>query len=326
MLRLVPAGTTPDLSPIAAAVADWLAEYPNPRTRERYGESLAGVIRHTGAHDPSDLTVAAVAAWLERKPRANNTVRADVTAVRAFLAWCAETGQLAEHRDRPFRRLLASYPATYGKVQAANPAVRMTKDEYDRLIAVCQDGTDSGLRDELLVRLGVSGGMRTFELLSLTVGMVRRAPELAWTGKRNKARTATAGPALVAVIAEYLARYEAAKHRPLEDSDPLFCPARHSRYYPDQLLWGRRITTTAGIRQLLQRRARLAGFAHLSPHDLKRSAARMMHEARSADGGHLFDLLEISEVLDHSNPKVTKDCYIGPLDHAAKDRAAALFG
>jgi hypothetical protein len=52
----------------------------------------------------------------------------------------------------------------------------------------------------------------------------------------------------------------------------------------------------------------------------------MMFEARSADGGHLFDLLEIAEVLDHSNPKVTKDCYIGPLDNATKERAAELFG
>jgi hypothetical protein len=52
----------------------------------------------------------------------------------------------------------------------------------------------------------------------------------------------------------------------------------------------------------------------------------MMFDARSADGGHLFDLLEIADVLDQSNPKVTKDCYVGPLDHAAKERAAALFG
>ena len=64
----------------------------------------------------------------------------------------------------------------------------------------------------------------------------------------------------------------------------------------------------------------------MAPHDLKRSAARMMHEARSADGGHLFDLLDVADVLDHSNPKVTKDCYIGPLGNANKDRAAALFG
>ncbi len=64
----------------------------------------------------------------------------------------------------------------------------------------------------------------------------------------------------------------------------------------------------------------------MPPHDLKRTAARMMHEARGADGGHLFDLLDIADVLDHSNPKVTKDCYIGPLGNDNKERAARLFG
>jgi hypothetical protein len=51
-----------------------------------------------------------------------------------------------------------------------------------------------------------------------------------------------------------------------------------------------------------------------------------VHEARSADGAHLFDLLEIAHVVDHSDPKVTKDCHIGALDATNKDRAAALFG
>jgi len=89
---------------------------------------------------------------------------------------------------------------------------------------------------------------------------------------------------------------------------------------------GAGITTAQGIRVLLARRAEAAGLGYMAPHDLKRSAARMMHEARSADGGHLFDLLDVADVLDHSNPKVTKDCYIGPLGNANKDRAAALFG
>ncbi len=306
-------------------VADWLAEYPNPRTRERYGISVMTAVRTTGATVATDLDAAAVARWIEAQPRANNSVRADITAIRTFLRWCQDTGRVAAYRDTPFRRLLASYPATYGKVQSARPATRLTKPEYERLIAACQDGTDTGLRDELMIRLGVSGGMRAAELLTGTVGLVRHAPQLAWTGKRRKPRTATAGPALVAVIADYLARYAAALDRPVRDDDPLFCAARHSRCYPHELRWGTGITTTAGIRGVIARRAAAAGF-RLSPHDLKRTAARMMHEARTPEGGHIFDLLEIAEVLDHSNPKVTKDCYIGPLGSAAKDRAADLFG
>jgi integrase len=128
------------------------------------------------------------------------------------------------------------------------------------------------------------------------------------------------------VIARYLARYEVELDRPLEDADPLFCITRHSRWHPTELSWGDALASSTGLRHLLARRASQAGLDHLAPHDLKRTAARMMFEARSADGGHVFDLAEIADVLDHSNAKVTKDCYIGPLGTGSKHRAAELFG
>jgi integrase/recombinase XerC len=274
----------------------------------------------------ADLDVAAIARWLETSPRSNNSVRADVTAVRTFLKWSLETGRLAHYRDTPYRRLLKSYPATYGKVQAKYPAVRMTKAQYENLTGACQDGTETGLRDELLIRLGVGGGMRTAELLAMTVGAVRRAPNLTWTGKANKQRTAHAGPALMDTIARYLARYEAGIDRPLVDDDPLFCVGLPSHSHPGCVNWSHPVVNPNRLRTWLTRRAKTAGLDHLSPHDLKHSAARMMHEARSADGGHIFDLLEIAEVMDHSNPKVTKDCYVGPLDSGTKQRAGELFG
>ena len=130
---------------------------------------------------------------------------------------------------------------------------------------------------------------------------------------------------LESLIGDYLARYgQGLGHQPHEDA-PVFCVAQHSRR-PHLLRWGTAITTTAGLRFLLARRVQAAGLGYMAPHDLKRTAARMMHEARSEDGGHLFDLLDIADVLDHSNPKVTKDCYIGPLGNDNKRRAAALFG
>jgi integrase len=252
-------------------------------------------------------------------------VRAHVTAVRLFLTWCQETGRIDSYRDRPLRRLLQSYPPTYGKVEAPYPALRLSQDGYDALVNACRDSTQAGMRDELMVRLAVSGGMRPFELLAQTVGTVRRAPDLAWKGKRNKTRTAVAGPILIALIHDYLTRYEQAVARPLIDADPLSCRTRHSRSR-GALAWGEPITTTAAIRLIAKRRAARAGLGHMAPHDWKRTSGRMMHEARGADGGHLFDLLDIADVLDHSNPKVTKDCYIGPLGNANKERAAELFG
>ena len=312
----------PDLT---ALVDDWLAEYTNARTQERYGVSIRLIARCIGATAPADFTPAAVMTWARSYDRANNTMRGHITAVRMFLRWCHETGNLHQYRDKPFQRLLRSYPATYGKVEGHRPPRRLSEAEYRTLLVACQDGTDSGLRDELLIRLGVTGGMRVTELLNLAVGTIRRAPDLSWLGKANKPRTAQAGPELVAVIREYLTRYAAGSGDDPHDDAPVFCPAQHSRR-AHLLRWGSGITTAAGLRLLLARRVRTAGLGYMAPHDLKRTAARIMHDARSDDGGHLFDLLDIADVLDHSNPKVTKDCYIGPLGNDNKARAAALFG
>lgn len=319
---VIPLRPAPELAPL---VDEWLSEYSNARTRERYRASIAVMSRDFGAMRPADLTPAAIAGWALNYDGANNTIRAHITAVRGFLRWCNDTGNLATYRDRPYQRLLKSYPPTYGKVQAKKPARRLNETEYHALLGACIDGSESGLRDELLVRVGVSGGMRAAELLGLTVGALRRAPSLAWIGKARKMRSATAGPALTDLIQRYLAAYALGIGRALVDDDPVFCKSVHAKH-PDRLSWGNPITTTAGLRFLLQRRTELAGLGYMAPHDLKRTAGRMMHEARSADGGHLFDLLDIADVLDHSNPKVTKDCYIGPLGNANKDRAAALFG
>ena len=286
--------------------------------------SLHVIARHSGATAPEHLTAAAVSAWADSTAGANNTIRSHLTAVRNFLRWCQDTGHISDYRDRPMARLLRSYPPTYGKIQAQRPANRLDRDQYQTLITACTDGTDAGMRDELLVRLGVSGGMRAAELLHLTVGALRRAPDLAWTGKANKLRTAKAGPALSDLITRYLAAYQSSIGRELADADPIFCRSQHPKR-SHALSWGTAITTTPGLRLLLLRRAASAGLGYLAPHDLKRSAARMMHEERSSDGGHVFDLLDIADVLDHSNPKVTKDCYIGPLGNANKDRAADLF-
>jgi integrase len=308
-----------------ALVADWLSEYSNRRTRERYGYSVAVIAASVGATTPADFTAAAVAQWAASYDGANNTVRAHLTGVRTFLRWCHEAGHLPTYRDRPLQRLLRSFPPIYGKAQAHRPANRLNESGYHALLSACADGTDTGLRDELFVRLGVSGGMRVDELLRLDVAALSHAPDLAWTGKANRPRTAKAGPELTDLIARYLDRYVAQLDRPLRPTDPIFCKARHAKH-SDQLAWGQPITTTAALRLLLRRRAALAGIGYMAPHDLKRTAGRMMHEARSSDGGHLFDLLDIADVLDHDNPKVTKDCYIGPLGNANKERAAALFG
>jgi len=62
---------------LAALVDEWLAEYSNGNTRERYAGSVRLVAAHARALAPNDFTPAAVAAWAADYTGANNTVPHD---------------------------------------------------------------------------------------------------------------------------------------------------------------------------------------------------------------------------------------------------------
>ena len=68
-------------------------------------------------------------------------------------------------------------PRLYGKVQGTYPARWLTHEQaYDQLAPPCDD-SDVGLRDELLLRLGLAG-MRAAEIIDLQLGTS------AWTTTR----------------------------------------------------------------------------------------------------------------------------------------------
>ncbi len=246
-----------------------------------------------------------------------------------FLDWCERHGHL--ETAQPFRetarRLLRSHPATYGKVQGRTPPRFLSReDAYLRLVAACQDGTDVGLRDELAIRLGLLG-MRRSELTGLTVANVAGRPSIRWTGKGNRPRQATAGSALLAVLERYLDRYaELLGHEPPGDH-PLLARTQRGGKGPARSLSpdGRPIANSNTVYRIVEARARKAGLGHVAPHDLRRSAATILHHAMSEDGGHRFDLLDIQKVLGHSDPAITMRCYLEPLQTEVLDRAAQFL-
>jgi integrase len=256
---------------------------------------------------------------------ANNTVYQRTTKVCTFLRWCRYE-RLIE--DNPAERLrdrdspLRTYARTYGKVQARNPGRWLTHEEaYGQLVAACRDGTLVGLRDEIVIRLGLLG-MRLFEIRSLTAGDLGRLPVLTWTGKGRKPRRAVAGQSLEQALNGYLAAYAG-----VEADSPLICrqvlgAARQGG--PHRIDWHR----PAGNRTLfgiVAGRAKAAGLGHVAPHDLRRSAAGILHTATNADGAHYFDLLDIQRVLGHSDPATTMRSYLEPMDTDVIDRASAFL-
>ncbi len=88
--------------------------------------------------------------------------------------------------------------------------------------------------------------------------------------------------------------------------------------------WHRRAAYKT-IHSLVTRRAEAAGLGHVAPHDLRRSAAGILHRCVAEDGAHYFDLLDIQKVLHHADPITTMRCYLDPLDTEVFDRAAAVL-
>jgi integrase len=207
-------------------------------------------------------------------------------------------------------------------VQAKHPGRWLTHDEaYGCLVASCQDGTLIGLRDEIVLRLGLAG-MRLAEIGGLTVGDVAALPVITWTGKGRTPRRMTAGAALVDAIRRYLAAYPL--HR---GSDPLICrqvPGAARQGGPRRLDW-HHAPKPRSLYWIINQRGKAAGLGHIAPHDLRRSAAGILHGATSPDGGHHFDLLDIQRVLGHADPATTMKSYLEPMDTRILDKAAAFL-
>jgi integrase len=70
----------------------------------------------------------------------------------------------------------------------------------------------------------------------------------------------------------------------------------------------------------------LAGLGHVAPHDLRRTAASILHNARDDSGSHLFDLLDIQQVLGHTDPATTTRNYLEPLSTDVLDKTSAYLG
>jgi integrase len=264
-----------------------------------------------------------VHAWVT-SPGANNTVRQRYSTARTFLRWCHRHGLIPTDPTVELDYLTKQYPKTYGRVQAPTPARWLTHHEaFGKLIDQCHDNTIVGLRDEIVILLGLTG-MRRAEVRNLRIADIG-GNTITWIGKGRVPRRIVPGRRLADAIAEYLATWTRETGSPQPD-DHLVCPASSSaaRWGTHTLMWG----TPPGyclVGKIVTTRAEAAGLGHVAPHDLRRSAAGILHHAMSADGGHRFDLLDVQRVLGHADPATTMRSYLDPVDTDVLDRAATVL-
>lgn len=318
-----------DPSHLGALVREFSLRYSNANTRRQYEAELSDLFHYAGVGDPRELTESAILVWCGSF-RANNTVRNRLSRVCTFLRWCVRQGyadpagvEALMSRDNPLRQI----PRLYGKVQAPRPARWLNQSEaFEQLVGACRDGTDLGLRDEVLIRLGLAG-MRSAGIIHLRIGDVRLdsdEPRIEWIGKKRRARKVVPGASLVAVLAALQARREELLGRPLGPSEPVICCGK-SGFGGGQLAADRPVRQTVSVQQIVAKRAELAGLGHVAPHDLRRTAAGILHRSVGEDGSHHFDLLDIQKVLSHSDPATTMRSYLDPLDTGVLSRVARVL-
>ena len=302
----------------------FLTRYANPQTRRNHAAQLRKMIQAVAV--PLDqITETHLIPWIT-EPQANNTVRYRLSLCRTFFRWTTRQQATQADPTLDLDYLTKQYPKTYGKRQHKHPARFLTKDEATRLIGACRDGTDAGLRDEVGIGLGLSG-MRVAEILALTWNNVTDS-QLSWMGKGRRTRQMTASRSLVAALQEWRTRWTAATGTPPAPSDTILRQLRPggdsftNEHRVQPVNWSEPVRSRATFTELLWHRAALADLGYLAPHDLRRSAAAILHNAKGADGGHLFDLLDIQQVLGHADPATTQRSYLEPISTDTIDRAA----
>jgi integrase len=310
---------------MADALAEYLERYTSYGGQSSTFYRLRDLFAHTGAAHPRDITTRRLLAYIT-DAKANNTVRARLSTARSFLRWCVQTGLIDSNPADLLPNITKSFPTTYGKVQDRRPARFLTYEQaFVQLVGACQDGTDVGLRDELVIRLGLSG-MRNLEIATLPVAALATLPTIHWTGKGHRPRTLTAGNVLADQLRTWMALRKTNAGTPRPDQTVLLpARARHVSTAPRIDWTADRVLARSSIGDIVLTRAQMAGLGHVAPHDLRRSAAAILHHSTTADGAHRFDLLDIQRVLGHADPATTMRSYLEPMDSGTLDRASAVL-
>jgi integrase len=276
--------------------------YTNPHTRQFRRKFLRQLFAHSGATAPDHITPQALVAWIT-STGANNTIRSRLATARVFFRWATREGLCDQNPAADLSHITKSFPATYGKIQSRYPARWLTYEEaYGQLLATCDTTTARGLRDALAVRLGLCG-MRANEIRTLTFGHLHLSgpqPTIVWTGKGGRPRTLTPGPTLTDLLHRWTQLWREVTGRLPRDDHTLIARAHtHGR-----ILFGSMCGPTA-VFEIVTWHAQRAGLGRVSPHDLRRSAAGILHNttALTAATASIFSTFKRSWVTQIRRPR-----------------------
>jgi integrase/recombinase XerC len=257
--------------------------------------SLLDHAARAGCTEPADLDITVLRGWLARRMAtgaARSSQARHAAAARTFTAWTHRTGlapidsgaQLASpraHRDLP----------TVLRADQAGDLVT-TESRPDETLTI---------RDRAVLELLYATGVRVSELRGLNRADVDAARRLVRVlGKGAKERSVPYGVPAQRALDGWL-RHGRPRLATGASGDALFVGLRGGRLQPTV------------VRRIVADAARAAGLPHVSPHDLRHSAATHL-----LDGG--ADLRAVQDLLGHASLSSTQI-----YTHVSTERLRAAF-
>jgi site-specific recombinase XerD len=236
------------------------------------------------------------------QPLSRASINLKLSAVRKLVAEAADNGLIDEHTAGAIDRVKGV------RVEGVRAGNWLTRPQAQALLDAPDPGTLKGLRDRAILAVLLGCALRREEVANLTIEHVQQR-EGRWVlvdliGKRGKVRSVPM-PAWVKVA---LDDWLAAAHI---TAGSLWRGMRKG----DHLIEDPPGLSSQAIWRVVHAYAGPLGYDNLAPHDMRRTAAKLM-----LAGGAKLE--QISMVLGHSSLEVTKK-YLGvdlDLQNAATDR------
>ena len=262
---------------------DLVASGAATRTTDAYGRDL-GQFRDWAAGrdlEPDRVghrEVRLFAASLTRDGRSPATVARKLASIRSLYSFLLRTGRVSQNPAD-----LVSAPKPGRKL----PRI-LTIAQVEEVLGAVPATTPLELRDQALLELAYSSGLRSAELVDLDLDSLDPANgRVKVIGKGGKHRIVPVGDPALEAIERYL---EAGRPQLVADPEqPALFLSRN----------GRRLSTSDVTRRLAVRVRKAASAGGISPHTLRHSFATHLLE-----GG--ADLRSIQELLGHSSISTTQ--------------------
>jgi site-specific recombinase XerD len=272
----------------------------SPHSRRSYEKGLRQFFTWCRVQSHPAFTkalVGAYRAWLLEQGLAPATINLRLSPVRKLAREMADNGLLAPELAAAVERVAGV------KQQGVRAGNWLGREQASELLNAPDPSTLKGKRDRAMLALLVGCGLRRTELLSLTVNQIEQRdgrwviPDL--VGKGNRRRTVPVPAAVKIRIEEWILAAGLDIGKP---GGRLFRPISKAGK-----LTGNSMQDEKGIWHIVVQYARQTSLGRLSPHDLRRTCAKLCRKA----GG---DLEQIQLLLGHASIQTTER-YLGTVQN-----------